>query len=124
LYLTPSDGSTGNVLRASLSINGISNETAIRASAALPQNTVQHLVLVVDDTKNELRLYLNGSVTALGGFSQSLSSLKDVNNWLGRSNFKDAPFKGSIDEFRIYKTALTAAQIEASHAFGPNPDFL
>jgi len=124
LYLTPSDGSTGNVLRASFTINGLNDETALRASAALPKNTVQHLVLVVDDTKNELRIYLNGSVTALGGFSQSLSSLKDVNNWLGRSNYKDPPFKGSIDEFRIYKTALTAAQIEASYAFGPNPDFL
>jgi hypothetical protein len=124
LYLTPSDGATGNVLRASFTVNGVGSETTVRSSATLATNSVQHLVLVVDDTKNELRLYLNGGVAALSGFTQSLSSLKDVNNWLGRSNFKDMPFKGSIDEFRIYETALTEAQIAASYAFGPDPSFL
>jgi hypothetical protein len=124
LYLTPRDGATGNVLRASFSLNGVGSETTVRTSATLPTSSVQHLVLVVDDTNNELRLYLNGSVAALSGYTQSLSSLKDVNNWLGRSNFKDTPLKGSIDEFRIYKTALTAAQVAASYSFGPSPTFL
>jgi len=124
LYLTPSDGGTGKALRSSFTINGIGNETVARTAAPLVANTVQHLVLVVDDTKNELRIYVNGSVVALSGFSQSLSSLNDVNNWLGRSNYTDAPLKGSIDEFRIYKVALTDAQVAASYAFGPSPSFL
>ena len=39
----------------------------------------------------------------------------------GRSLFaSDAPLNGSIDEFRIYNTALSAAAISASFSNGPN----
>lgn len=124
LYLTPSEGATGNVLRAAFSLNGVGAETVLRGSAPLPTGSAQHLVLVIDDTKNQARLYLNGSVAAVTGFAQSLSSLDDVNNWVGRSNFTDTPLKGTIDEFRIYKVALTDAQVSASFGFGPNPAFL
>lgn len=124
LYLTPTDGSPNQVLRAAFSSNGLGSETAAKASAALPSSTTQHLVLVVDDTHNELRIYLNGVVAALSGSSQSLSSLNDVNNWIGRSNFKDAPLKASIDEVRIYQVALDQAKVKASYDFGPNPSFL
>ena len=38
-----------------------------------------------------------------------------ANNWLGRSQFttNDSMFDGFIDDFRIYKRALTAAEITA-----------
>ena len=50
-----------------------------------------------------------------------LADINDVNNWLGRSNWTvDANTAGSFDEFRIYDTALTEAQIEASRAAGPD----
>jgi hypothetical protein len=124
LYLSPSDGWSGNALRASFSLAGVGAETVARGSAPLPTGSTQHLVLVVDDSKNQLRLYLNGSVAAVTGFSQSLSGLTDVNNWVGRSNFADAPLKATIEEFRIYKVALTDAQVTASFGFGPNPSFL
>ena len=49
-----------------------------------------------------------------------LADINDVNNWLGRSNWTgDANTAGSFDEFRIYDTALTEAQIEASRTAGP-----
>jgi Concanavalin A-like lectin/glucanases superfamily len=124
LYLSPSDGYSGNALRASFSLRGINSETVARAAAPLPTGSLQHLVLVVDDTNNELRLFLNGSIAALTGFGQSLASLQDVNNWVGRSNFADAPLKATIEEVRIYEVALTQAQVTASYGFGPNPSFL
>ncbi len=126
LYLTPrdGDGGSGNPLRASFTISGIGGETTVKTSAPLPTTSMQHIVLVVDDTNNQMRLYLNGDLSALIGFNGSLSSLKDVNNWLGRSNYKDAHLGGSIEEFRIYGAALSDAQVEASAAFGPNPEFL
>jgi hypothetical protein len=47
--------------------------------------------------------------------------LNDVNNWLGRSNWtSDANFDGSFNEFRIYDQALTASEIAASFAAGPD----
>lgn len=124
LYLTPSDGWTGNALRASFSLKGVGAETTVRTSAPLPTGSLQHLVVVIDDSHDEMRLYLNGSVAALTGFTQSLASLQDVNNWIGRSNFVDAPLKATIEELRIYDIALTQAQVTASSDFGPNPSFL
>jgi hypothetical protein len=124
VYITPSDGWSGNALRASFSANGVGNETTVRTSAPLATGSLQHLVLVVDDTNNQLRLYLNGNVAAITGFTQSLSSLSDVNNWVGRSNFKDAPLKATVEEFRIYQIALTQDQVAASFGYGPNPSFL
>jgi hypothetical protein len=36
-----------------------------------------------------------------------------TNNWLGRSQFGDPLFDGMIDDFRIYRRALTSAEIQA-----------
>ena len=36
-----------------------------------------------------------------------------VNNWIGRSEFGDPLFDGLIDDFRVYRRALTAAEIQA-----------
>lgn len=124
LYLTPKDGYTGNVLRSSYSTNGVGGETTVRTSATLPSGSMQHLALVVDDTNNQLRLYLNGEAVGITGFTRSLSSLTDVNNWIGRSNFKDVPLNATIEEFRIHQVALTADQVAASFEYGPNPSFL
>jgi hypothetical protein len=45
----------------------------------------------------------------------------DPLNYLGLSLYAADPFlTGSIDEFRIYKGPLTAAQIRATQALGPN----
>jgi hypothetical protein len=124
LNLIPSDGRPGNALCASFSNDGLGAETRARAAAALPTGSRQHLVVVVDDTNNELRLYSNGTLSASTSFNESLSSLNDVNNWLGRSNYVDGPLNATIEEFRIYEVALDAAQVAASSDFGPNPSFL
>ncbi len=124
LYLCPSDGDAGNALRSSFTINGNGNETTARAPSPLATGSVQHLVVVVDDTGNQLRLYLNGTQASSVTYNGSLSGIADVNNWLGRSNWNDAPLKGVLDEFRIYDIALSAAQVTASKNFGPDPTFL
>jgi hypothetical protein len=36
-----------------------------------------------------------------------------TNNWIGRSQFGDPLFDGSIDDFRIYRRALTTAEIQS-----------
>jgi hypothetical protein len=44
-----------------------------------------------------------------------------TNAWLGRSAFNgDGVFNGTIDEFRIYNTALSSAQVAADATAGPN----
>ena len=124
LYVTPSDGDAGNALRATFSVNGTGNETTARAASPLATNGVQHIVVVVDDTGNQLRLYLNGTQSSAVTYNGVLSGIADVNVWLGRSNWNDPPLKGTIEEFRVYDIALSAAQITASKNFGPDPTFL
>ncbi len=69
----------------------------------------------------ELRYYRDGTLAGQATTTVQLADLNDVNNWLGRSNWTgDQNFQGSYDEFRIYDTALTEAEIDASRAAGPD----
>ena len=47
-------------------------------------------------------------------------SIADPDNFIGRDDYDNDPFlNGSIAEFRIYNTALTAAQVQADYVLGP-----
>ena len=100
-------------------------ETHLLATQALPLGTMEHVVVVVDDTNNLMNLYLNGALEGSITFTDSLSILNDVNNWLGRSQYSaDSGLGGTIYEFRIYGAALSQAAVQASFAGGTNPAFL
>jgi hypothetical protein len=72
-----------------------------------------------------LHLYLDGADAGSKALTGSLSSINDINNWLGRSQYSpDAEFGGSLYEFRIYNRALSAGQIALSFADGPDPAYL
>jgi hypothetical protein len=91
-----------------------------------------HVALVFDaDGGNDLdeasvTLYINGALPPGEDANPletvvQLKNLNDVNNWLGRSNWTDdSNFDGSFNEFRIYNTALTADQVAANTAAGPD----
>ena len=127
LFLTPFGGS--NVLRAALSLGGGgASEDVCNATGQLPNNattpTFVHVAVVVDDANLQMTLYVNGvpngNVATLRAHN-ILSQLKDVNNWLGRSQYApDQLFQGVYDEFRIYSKALSAAQIAEDFAKGPD----
>jgi len=56
--------------------------------------------------------------------TQALSSIEDVNNWLGRSQYSaDAYYTGLMHEFRIYNAVLSSPQVMANAAAGPEDDF-
>lgn len=60
-------------------------------------------------------------LTIDGDVGSELGDLNDVNNWLGRSNWTaDANLNGTFDEFRIYDSALSGAEVAASLAAGPD----
>jgi hypothetical protein len=78
-------------MRAALTLSGSDNETAIDAPRPLPTNVMTHLALVLDGASRTMTLYMNGAVQGSTAVSKSLASLKDVNNWLGRSQFAEEP---------------------------------
>jgi hypothetical protein len=85
----------------------------------------KHVVGVFDDTRNEMRIYVDGIRVALQANTRSLSELDDVNNWLGRSQYVGDPdFDGQLHEFRIYARALSDTEVQDSYAAGPDPSFL
>lgn len=77
-----------------------------------------HVALVIDRNANEAILYRDGtpySAFALGNGFTTLDAIGDSygNLVMGRSSNGDQYFKGSVDEVRIYRRALTQTDIAA-----------
>jgi len=78
------------------------------------------IVVVFDVSGGELRLYAGGELVG-AGLIRPLSEISDVNNWLGQSQWiQDPHLRGTYDEFRIYDSALTTAQVAAVERAGPD----
>ena len=61
----------------------------------------------------------------VAGGQYALSSINDVNNWLGRSQYAgDSTLNGQFQEFRIYNGALNAKAIKRLYANGPDNSFV
>jgi hypothetical protein len=97
------------------------NDWSAVDNTALSLAGVQHLAVTFNGTR--LQLFLNGVLQATTTTAaQSLSSIADTHNWLGRSQFSANPeLDGILYEFRIYSKALTATEVQASFDAGQNP---
>ncbi|HMJ52941.1 MAG TPA: LamG-like jellyroll fold domain-containing protein [Polyangiaceae bacterium] len=123
LFLTPYATSSG-ILRAAYSTTGSGNEIMLNAASSFPTGAQQHVAVVVDAAGASMTLYFNGTSADTVAWAGSLAAINHVHSWLGRSEYSvDPEFNGVFDEFRIYKVALSAAQIGTSYAAGPNPPF-
>jgi len=125
-YLTPQGGGpTTMIVAFKRADQTVANETHAVSNQALASNVTSHLAVVIDSVNGMMTLYRNGAIDAAVALQDSLSTLNDVNNWLGRSQYANDPaFQGTIDEFRIYRAALSESEVQASFAAGPDPTFL
>jgi hypothetical protein len=133
IFLTPRSSNTGNTVFSASTTTGANNEiaTGYRADNASITAGAHHFAVVVDDTADQVRLYIDGVLAVpvvaanTGAYVGTLASITATNCWLGRSNYaSDAYFNGTFDEFRIYDTALPLSAITFSIAAGPNAPFL
>jgi hypothetical protein len=84
-----------------------------------------HITVVVDDTNDQLYIYVDGVLGSSVAFPGVLSAINDVSCYFGRSHYVADPyFSGKLDEIRIHSIAFTATDVAFSHASGPNPSFL
>lgn len=122
IMLTPYASS--NYLRCGILQPGV-EESRFDAPAQLVAGVEQHIVVTYDEVKNSVRMYLNGvevgtqitGATAVPvGFK--LSSLNDVNNWLGRSQWGDDMYGGNYNEFRLYNHPMSPSEVAASFKAG------
>jgi hypothetical protein len=98
----------------------ISPEESIRSFADM-NDQVEHQVAAVFVSSSYAELFRDGVSLGRIAVTWPLSSINDVNEWIGRSQWaNDHTFNGSVNEFRIYDRALTPCAIQALYLSGPN----
>jgi mannan endo-1,4-beta-mannosidase len=99
---------------------GYNHENYIDA-APTPTGVPVYVACVQDDLDGTVKLYVNGQLVSSGKFLIPLSSVNNVLSYLGRSTYTADPrLKGSIDEFRIYSSVLTAEGVAEHYSAGPD----
>ena len=118
LFLTPRSG--WNTLLGNYN-NSTTAQSVEWLGTALPTNVRQHIVWATDGDSQMGWLYVNGVLVG-SNTSMTLTPAalgNTVNDWIGRSQFNDPLFKGSISDFRIYNGALSALQVVVDLTAGP-----
>ena len=110
MFLTVNAGGNGD-LRFAILDPAVGAEQQING-LAIPLNTWTHIAVTL--AGNVATLYVNGVAVA----NNTTTTIHPTNlgyttqNYLGKSQFAaDPAFNGSIDDFRIYSTALSAQQV-------------
>ncbi len=113
MFLTPNTG--GNLLRFAITISGYTNEDQTTSLTGMPIGW-HHVAVVINLDNSTHTLYLDGEIVDQNTQARySPSSLGvTTQNWLGRSQYPaDGYYNGLLDDFRIYNTALSDAEIRA-----------
>ncbi len=119
-------GTSLNVQRMETRLNEVG--TNVDTTLATTAGTRYHYVFTFQDgvgtygsAGGRATWYRNGTQAATFDVNYHLSAIEDVNCWLGRSNYTgDNNANASYDEFRIYNSVLTPAQITANFNAGPD----
>jgi len=120
LVISPQASTPQAMAGAIKTINpGVSQK--VFANSPTPMGAIVHVVLTFDSPGDSMAMYVDGALHNTSSITENLSELNDVNCWLGQSQFTQDPnFEGSIDEFRVYGHALSAPEVAASFAAGPD----
>ena len=92
----------------------------LTAPAPLATNQEIFITVTYDFSDNVSRLYSNAVLVASGTATVDISTIDDVNNWLGRSQWNDSVFQGKYNELRIWNGILLPDQIATHLAAGPD----
>ena len=100
-------------------IQGTNGESIIHGPTPAA-GVYHHVVFTVDAAAKTAALYDNGAMVAYQtGFTATPQTMGHTfNDYIGRSQFADPYYNGTIDEFRIYNNALSPVQVEADYEAG------
>jgi hypothetical protein len=126
LFLAPNSGTTNAMVLDRGGDAGIVGGAPVGGGSRTTQNnnmlgSEMHVVVTYDNADQEWRWYQNGIL--MEGFTSNggPSTINDVNNWLGRSQWGgDSNTDALYDEFRIYDYALSQEQVQGNFAAGPD----
>nr|WP_244211561.1 LamG-like jellyroll fold domain-containing protein [Streptomyces antibioticus] len=113
LFTTPSDN--GGVLRTAVTTGGGGAEAKVSGYAALPADQWRTVTVTLDSSARRVTTYLDGVVVSSAGTDVKARDLLDGSataaGYIGRSLYPDPLFKGAIDDFAVWHTALTPEQV-------------
>ncbi len=125
---TPHRGDANN--QASMSFNPLGTEVNTAnlpfEPPVLTPTVTYHVVAAYDSVGNKMNLYLNGALVATNNMAGlDLTMIQATSGLIGASLFGDPDLSGSIDEIRVWKGALSPAQVAATDFAGPTsvPNF-
>jgi hypothetical protein len=100
----------------------LNEEDVAYPDTRMPLNSEQDVVLTYNNATTTATLYLNGVQAGINtNISITPASMGNTfDNWIGRDQYGDPVFDGSVDELRIYNGPLTPTDILNNHLAGPN----
>ena len=111
IYLCPSDGIDGSMHAAITAGQDLWTDLVV-TTGALPTGW-HHVALVIDGTAKNMKIVLDGEIVADASTLYVLQDLGNTTlNWLGRSQYADPYFNGTLDDLRIYDQAMSPAAIQ------------
>lgn len=124
MFMSLPSGNNGGDLEADIHLNDrAGGDFAVEWTGQRPPvGKEAHIVYASDAAHHTGWLYVNGALVAINT-NQTLVPADigpTVNDWLGRSQYNDPMFNGSIDEFRIWNGSLTPLQVAINAAAGPD----
>ncbi len=122
LFATPSNGD--GRLRTAVTTNGGGGEAQVNGYGPLEAGDWVTLTTTLDTSAQRVTMYLDGVAVASAPTSVSAGQLLTATatraGWIGRSFYPDPLFDGAVDDFRVYRAALSAEQVAG--LVGETPD--
>lgn len=109
-FLDMADGK-GSLRFESLGPEGQPNGTVTAPQGSLRVNEWQQVTAVIRRGHNQARLYVDGYLVGQGSVGPASLDNAKVNLQIGK--VAKAPFRGQLDEVRLYRRALSEAEIQA-----------
>jgi hypothetical protein len=119
IFYSPSSGAGDHRAVISDADPGFNSEEVANGGQPVLSTGVQHHIAVTISNGGNMTLYHNGAQVAQTPLTKSLATVSNMFALLGESTYPGDPnLSGRIDEFRIYDTELSAAQVQASFNTG------
>lgn len=67
---------------------------------------------VIDGANDLFTVYVNGAEIYSGASATNLTDFGELAAYIGRSSYSDAYFKGNVDDYAVYHSALSANQVK------------